>query len=140
MIMTPWGQVLTAQDSTYTPQEMAQMRQNAMLARRAAGLGQGGIASVASAVGGALVRGVRIRTQVLPDMDLDLGGPPPSGWSPGEFLLKTVVKPEVVVDTVGGEVVYAPYGRPLPLWPLFLGGAAVGSYYALKWMLKGMRA
>ena len=77
----------------------------------------------ASGVLTAVVRGVSVRTTVLPPMDIDLQTPA----DPQTARMLAFLKPTLIFNTIGGPVVVAPYGEASGLakdildWALYAG-------------------
>lgn len=99
-------------------------------------------ADIASNLFNATVRGVTLRTTVTPEMRYAPGAPGQpaqvenASGGAGEFILG-LLKPEVDIETPGGSVTLAPYGKPESnyFWPMVgivvVGFATVG-YFALE--------
>lgn len=130
-MMTPWGQMLTAQDVARDPYRYAQQIVDM---RRSQGLeGKADAQRVAEAAMTAAMPRMTFRSQVSPDYTYDprlpAGGAEPS-------LALQVMKPAVILHTPAGDVTYAPYGKPkLNLFPLMVvltvaGAGAIGWYAA----------
>lgn len=80
------------------------------------------------AVARALVRGVKFRSQISPEVTYDPWGPtpPPTQRGIGVQIMR-VIRPEVTVETPAGPVTVAPYGPPTRNYlPLVVAGVVVG--------------
>jgi hypothetical protein len=129
---------MTAQRAYDFQQELATRR------RASGGLGQStltsAISSTVSSAARAAVQDITLRTQVTPDWTYNTNAPVQQGGF-GAWVTRNVIKPSLVLNTPGGAVEYAPYGKPkINLFPVLalatVGGLAVGGYFAFK----GIRA
>lgn len=97
---------------------------------------------IVSGTGSRLVKNVRIRTQISPEVNINPFGPT-EGQKPS--LLMSLIKPEIVVELTTSEpIVIAPYGTPtknyMPAMVVVGGGIALGAIVALSNVLGGARA
>jgi hypothetical protein len=81
-----------------------------------------------------LVRGIHIRSNYTPDLDIDLRKPS----DPKTAAMLRKLQPQIVVDTTFGPVTIAPYGAPGPTqWNDLLAGLGGASILVLGLALYG---
>lgn len=129
-----------------TPQQSYEQQAALVQQRRSQGLGAlPSISGALSSAARSTIKGVTLQTQILPDLYYDPNAPAPTEPGMGAWIMRNVVKPTMILQTAGGPVEFAPYGRAeanyYPLIALGLTAAGVGlgflAYKGVKSMVQG---
>lgn len=125
-------------DRAYGPVQTAQYRN---WARRSQGLGQTTIANAFTSAMARQLKSVTIQTQISPDLNWSpSAGAQAQGGGVGEWFLKNVVKPRVLIEGPAGQMVVNPYGDPnTNLFPLIALALTAGAISVGVLALKGLR-
>jgi len=125
-------------DHMNTPVQVAQY-QNWM--RTSQGMGQSVVSSAVANAAAAQVRGIRINTQISPEIEWSpSAGAQPTGSSTGDWFLANVVKPQVSLDTPAGVMTVAPYGPPSSNYFPLMVLAALAGLGTMGWLIyRGIR-
>jgi hypothetical protein len=123
-----------------TPQDILAAAQSRRQGQIAQGLGASPVSSLVGNLAQSTFQRVTIRSQITPDYTYNPNAPTAKTSGFGEWVLKNLVRPSIVVQTPAGPVQLAPYGEPkINLFPLLVLGTlgAVGGVGYLAY--KGIR-